>query len=53
MMNETIEATGAPSPWGYDTVGEAFGKNALTTSNGCAAKAADSGHELNQPTSQG
>lgn len=53
MMDETIKATGASSPWGYDTIGKAFGKNALTTSNGCAAKAADSSHELHRPTGQG
>ena len=46
MMHETIQATSAPCPWGNGTVGKAFGENALTTTNGFAAKAADTGLQL-------
>lgn len=53
MMNETIKATGTPCPRGKNTVGKAFGENALPTSNSFAAKAANSGHQFYRPTGEG
>lgn len=46
MMNETIEATGAPRLWRHDALGEAFGEDTLATSDGSTAKTTDGGYQL-------
>jgi|RifCSPlowO2_12_1023861.scaffolds.fasta_scaffold75498_2 hypothetical protein len=52
-MNETIKATGTPCPRGKNTVGKAFGENALPTIQRLCSESGEQWPPILQPVRRG